>query len=99
MISIFSISNEYSTDRTIDWLFYFTSSIIRINTDQKIYDESKGTYYYEKDKQLSIGFVDKRKINGGNNKNIFVSPIFSDWHPLPLHQNSNSRDDFFTLPS
>jgi biotin operon repressor len=49
------------------------------------YNDYKRSYYYTSDKELAIGFVPKDKIRGGIKfeKNIY-SPIFSDWHFLPL---------------
>ncbi|MBK8514995.1 MAG: hypothetical protein IPL55_01510 [Saprospiraceae bacterium] len=65
------------------------------------YCKTKQTFYYVKDKTLAIGFVDTKKINGGERnipifENIFQRPIFSDSRGLLLYQILiRSRDSCF----
>ena len=47
------------------------------------YCKVRQTYFYIHEKTLAIGFVDLKKINGGEKnisffENIFQSPVFSD---------------------
>ena len=53
------------------------------------YCKVRQTYYYIREKTLAIGFVDPKKINGGEKnisffENIFQSPVFSDTVHLHL---------------
>ena len=49
------------------------------------YCRTRSTYYYEEDKILAIGFVDKGKIRGGSNKILYYSEFVRDCRTNTLY--------------